>query len=68
MLFYYSGEVFITDVYCPHLGANITCGGRVNGDDITCPFHEWAFDGKTGKCVDIPYASKVFKLFITVMR
>ena len=41
------------------MGANITCGGRVEGENVTCPFHEWSFDGETGKCTDIPYASKV---------
>ena len=58
-----SGEVFITDVYCPHLGANVTTGGKVVGDCVQCPFHEWKFDGQTGKCVEIPYAKKVTRPF-----
>ena len=52
-----SGEVFITDAYCPHLGANIGVGGRVRGDCIQCPFHDWKFSGHTGKCVQVPYAT-----------
>ncbi len=55
-----SGEAFVTDAYCPHLGANLAgLGSKVKGDCIECPFHKWTFDGKDGKCTDIPYASKV---------
>ena len=54
-----SGKVFITDLYCPHLGASLGSGSIVRGDCITCPFHKWTFDGNSGECVDIPYAQKV---------
>nr|XP_006822277.1 PREDICTED: cholesterol desaturase daf-36-like [Saccoglossus kowalevskii] len=54
-----SGEVFIVDAYCPHMGANVAIGGRVLGDCIECPFHGWVFRGEDGKCVDIPYTEKV---------
>ncbi|CAB3400455.1 unnamed protein product [Caenorhabditis bovis] len=51
-----SGEVFITESYCPHLGANFNIGGKVVRDKcIQCPFHGWIFNAETGKCVDIPY-------------
>ena len=49
--------MFITDAYCPHLGANIGAGGRVSGDCIQCPFHNWKFSGHSGKCVNVPYAT-----------
>ena len=52
-----SGSVFITDAYCPHLGANIAVGGRVRGDCIQCPFHNWRFSGESGRCVSVPYSS-----------
>lgn len=51
-------QVFVTDAYCPHLGANLGVGGRVNGSCIECPFHGWQFDGETGQCTNVPYASK----------
>lgn len=54
-----SGQVFVTDAYCPHLGADLSAGGKVKQDQIECPFHLWRFDGRSGKCVDIPYAKKV---------
>uniref|UniRef100_A0A0N4U8U9 cholesterol 7-desaturase n=1 Tax=Dracunculus medinensis TaxID=318479 RepID=A0A0N4U8U9_DRAME len=51
-----SGEVYLVDSYCPHLGANLSIGGRVvNENCIQCPFHGWIFSGETGKCVSIPY-------------
>ena len=54
-----SNKVFVTDLYCPHLGASFGSGGAISGSCITCPFHKWKFDGKSGECVDIPYAKKV---------
>ena len=54
-----NGQVSIMDAYCPHLGANLGVGGQVHGNCIECPFHGWQFDGETGQCTSIPYASKV---------
>lgn len=45
------------DAYCAHLGAHLAVGGRVEGDCIRCPFHGWAYDGDSGRCTEIPYAS-----------
>jgi len=52
------GSVSVVDPYCPHLGANMIAGGVVKGDCIQCPFHNWSFNLKTGKCTDVPYAKK----------
>jgi nitrite reductase/ring-hydroxylating ferredoxin subunit len=52
------GEVHVFDAYCPHLGAHLGVGGRVDEDGcLVCPFHEWAFDGE-GRNVRIPYAER----------
>ncbi len=45
----------VLDGHCPHLGAHIGVGGRVEGECVRCPFHGWAFDGASGQCVDVPY-------------
>jgi phenylpropionate dioxygenase-like ring-hydroxylating dioxygenase large terminal subunit len=50
-----SGELHLQDANCPHLGANIAVGGKVKGNLIECPFHNWRFDG-SGKLVEIPYS------------
>ncbi|KAL3173250.1 hypothetical protein MRX96_012377 [Rhipicephalus microplus] len=47
------------DAYCPHLGAHLGVMGRVVGDCIVCPFHGWKFQGDTGACTHVPYASKL---------
>lgn len=52
-----TNEVHVLDAYCPHLGANLGIGGKVVGDGIECPFHQWTFRGSDGKCVNVPYSS-----------
>ncbi|MFE3599689.1 Rieske 2Fe-2S domain-containing protein [Streptomyces sp. NPDC059142] len=39
---------------CPHLGAHLGVGGSVEGEDIVCPFHRFAFD-PAGVCVRTGY-------------
>jgi 3-ketosteroid 9alpha-monooxygenase subunit A len=53
-----SGEARVFDAFCPHLGAHLGHGGKVEGDSIRCPFHAWSFDAG-GKCIDVPYAKKI---------
>lgn len=48
------GTPALLDAWCPHLGAHLGVGGRVDGSTLVCPFHGWAFDGG-GSCVRIPY-------------
>lgn len=45
----------LMDAHCPHLGAHLGHGGRVQGTEIRCPFHGWTFDA-SGACTAIPYA------------
>lgn len=54
------GEPNLLEAYCPHLGAHLGHGGRIEGDAIACPFHGWRFDG-SGRCVNVPYASSMPK-------
>jgi nitrite reductase/ring-hydroxylating ferredoxin subunit len=49
------GQPRVMDAHCPHLGAHLAVGGRVEDGCIRCPFHGWRFDGETGTCVEIPY-------------
>jgi len=50
-----SGTPFLVDAYCPHLGAHLAVGGKVEGDCIRCPFHGWRYAGSDGRCDEIPY-------------
>ncbi|MER5491692.1 Rieske 2Fe-2S domain-containing protein [Streptomyces sp. NPDC002454] len=40
--------------HCPHLGAHLGVGGSVEGEDLVCPFHRFAFD-PSGTCVRTGY-------------
>lgn len=52
------GVAHALDAYCPHLGAHLGHGGKVQQGILQCPFHGWRFNGQ-GQCVEIPHAGKV---------
>ncbi|MBR8211717.1 Rieske (2Fe-2S) protein [Burkholderia cenocepacia] len=43
-----SGAACAVDAYCPHQGAHLGHGGTVDGEQIVCPFHHYAYgpDGR----------------------
>ena len=43
------------DAHCPHLGAHLAVGGRVEGDCIRARSTGGASTATSGACVDIPY-------------
>jgi phenylpropionate dioxygenase-like ring-hydroxylating dioxygenase large terminal subunit len=53
-----SGVPSLLDAYCPHLGAHLGHGGRVDDEALRCPFHAWAW-APDGRCVDVPYAKRI---------
>ena len=53
-----SGAPAIIDAHCPHMGAHMGVGGRVEGEAIRCPFHGFRF-APDGACVSTPYGSKI---------
>ncbi len=62
----------VFDAYCPHLGAHLGYGGRVQDGCLVCPFHEWSFDAD-GHNTAIPYADRpnrkaTVRRFPTVVR
>jgi phenylpropionate dioxygenase-like ring-hydroxylating dioxygenase large terminal subunit len=52
-----AGVVRVVEPYCPHLGAHLGYGGRIDGEDIVCPFHHFAFD-PSGTCVRTGYGTR----------
>ena len=53
-----TGEMHVQDAFCPHLGAHLGHGGKVEGCELRCPFHGWKFDAE-GTNTDIPYSDRV---------
>lgn len=51
------GLVRVVEPYCPHLGAHLGHGGRVDGEELVCPFHHFAF-GTDGACVRTAYGTR----------
>ncbi len=43
-------RIHVYDSLCPHQVTNIP-ELAIDGDTLTCPKHEWAFDLKTGDCI-----------------
>lgn len=50
-----SGALAVAPAHCPHLGAHLGVRGRVEGDDIVCPWHAWRW-GVDGANTCIPYS------------
>lgn len=51
------GLLHVLDAYCVHMGADLSTG-RVEGNNVVCPFHEWKF-GPDGACKEIPYCKRI---------
>lgn len=53
-----AGTVHAIDGTCAHLGADLG-QGRLVGNQLTCAFHGWRFDGR-GECLDAPRRLQVY--------
>ena len=49
-LFSVDGELFATDNTCPHAGGQLG-EGDLDGHTITCPFHAFQYDVRSGECL-----------------
>jgi NAD(P)H-dependent nitrite reductase small subunit len=47
------GELYAIENICPHQGASLG-EGYLDGTTVTCPWHAWEFDVRTGKCGTVP--------------
>ncbi len=47
-LFNVAGELFALDAICPHAGGPLG-EGPLEGNIVTCPWHGWQFDVRTGQ-------------------
>lgn len=53
-----SGVLVALDAWCPHLGADLGVGGKVEGETIRCAFHGFCF-GQDGACASTPYGKRL---------
>src|SRR5262245_45409932 len=53
-----SGKAHVVAQRCAHRGAQLSIGW-VEGDDIRCRFHGWAYDA-AGQCIDQPAEPEPF--------
>jgi len=44
-------EVLCSQAFCPHLAGPLFEGARI-GDSITCPWHQWSYDLRSGERLD----------------
>jgi len=56
-LYHVDDEFFALDGICPHQGGPLG-RGRLEGCVVTCPWHGWQFDVKTGRHCTIPALSQ----------
>src|SRR3546814_5242755 len=42
----------VMSAYCKHMGADLSVGGDIVGNDVRCPYHHWTY-GDGGKCTGI---------------
>lgn len=47
------GDLYGIEAECKHMKASLTTGGVENGI-LTCKWHHWKYDLKTGECIDRP--------------
>ncbi len=52
-LFKIGGKIYALDNTCPHRGGPLV-DGYLEGTELTCPWHAWTFDVRTGVCSTAP--------------
>lgn len=52
-LYKFEGTFYALDNTCPHRGGPLG-EGFLDGSEVTCPWHAWVFDVKTGACQTTP--------------
>ena len=50
-LFVHEGDVLAVQAFCPHLEAPLFLGSVADGA-VTCPWHRWRFDLRSGACLE----------------
>ncbi len=54
-----SGAVYMTEPKCPHRRTQLSLGW-IEGETISCRFHGWKYDARSGQCVEQPAEPQPF--------
>ncbi|MBI5777221.1 MAG: Rieske (2Fe-2S) protein [Nitrospirae bacterium] len=54
-VFNVEGSYYVIDNDCVHRGGPLGAG-ELEGNNVSCPWHGWSYDVKTGKCINNPSA------------
>ncbi|MBI2672631.1 nitrite reductase small subunit NirD [Candidatus Woesearchaeota archaeon] len=54
-LFNVKGSFFALSNTCAHMGSPLG-EGKLDNNTVTCPWHHWQYDVKTGLCKNVPSA------------
>ena len=65
-LFKINEKIYCIDNECTHTGGPL-CEGKLEGDEVICPWHASRFNVKTGKVVEGP-AIKDIKTYRTTIK
>ncbi|MCL5950095.1 MAG: Rieske (2Fe-2S) protein [Candidatus Bathyarchaeota archaeon] len=49
----HNAKLYILDDRCPHMGCKLS-GGKIDGDFVVCPCHDWRFNLETGEYENNP--------------
>lgn len=52
-LYHVAGRFYAIENFCPHRGAPLA-DGELTGHSVTCDWHGWRFDVRTGACLNRP--------------
>lgn len=64
VLFFSKDKVYALNAVCPHRGGPLD-EGDINDEEIVCPWHGFAFNLKTGGCLNSPgYSTKTYEVKI----
>jgi nitrite reductase (NADH) small subunit len=52
-LFNIDGQIYALENVCPHMGGPLG-EGDIDQCTVTCPWHGWQFDVRSGECENMP--------------
>jgi len=61
-LYNVGGTVYASGDACPHERVSLGDGGTMDGELVVCGSHRWAFNVRTGDCMEDPVGHRLLRL------